>query len=82
MAAPQTSSKLPVAGVPAVLDALAAEFPGYEFATQQTWSGLSIVARHHGGAYLVVTDDLDELRRALAEPERDQGDTREGRPGC
>jgi hypothetical protein len=70
MAEPLTSSGLPVTDVPAALDALAAEFPGYEFTTQETWGGLSIVARHRGGAYLVVTDDLDELRRALLEHER------------
>jgi hypothetical protein len=57
------------------LSALAAEFPGYEFATQQTWDGISIVARRHGGCvrpglYIVVTDDLDEMRRALLEHER------------
>ena len=80
MAAPQTSTKLSVTGVPPALDALAAEFPDYEFATQQTWSGLSVVARHHEGAYLVVTDDLDELRRALREHE--QPSYREGRSGC
>ena len=57
------------------LTALAAEFPGYEFATQQTWGGVSIVARRYGGCvrpglYAVVTDDLDEMRRALREYER------------
>ena len=57
------------------LSALAAEFPGYEFGTQQTWGGISIVARRHGGCvprglYVVVTDDLDEMRRALLEHER------------
>ena len=64
------------------LNALSAEFPGYEFATQQTWSGLSIVARRHracvqSGLYVVVTDDLDEMRRALLEHERSsqQGDS-------
>jgi hypothetical protein len=64
-----------VAGVPADLSELAAEFPGYEFATQQTWDGISIVARRHGGCarpglYAVITDDLDEMRRALLEGER------------
>ena len=58
------------------LGALAAEFPGYEFATQQKWGGgVAIVARRHGGCarpglYVVVSDDLDEMRRALLEPER------------
>jgi hypothetical protein len=56
------------------LSELAAEFPGYEFATQRTWDGISIVAKRHGGCalsglYAVVTDDPDEMRRALAENE-------------
>jgi hypothetical protein len=64
-----------VTGVPAELSGLAAEFPGYEFATQQTWGGISIIARRHGGCvrpglYAVVTDDPDEMRRALLEHER------------
>lgn len=63
-----------VTGVPAELGGLAAEFPDYEFGTQRTWDGISIVAvRHHGatrpGLYVVVTDDLDEMRRALLEYE-------------
>jgi hypothetical protein len=63
-------------GAPAELSALAAEFPGYEFATQQKWGGgVAIVARRHGGCarpglYVVVSDDLDEMRRALLEHER------------
>ena len=70
-----------VTGAPAELSELAAEFPGYEFATQQTWDGISIIARRHGGGarpglYAVVTDDVDEMRRALLEYERPsyQGD--------
>jgi hypothetical protein len=64
-----------VTGAPAELSGLAAEFPGYEFATQQTWGGRSIIARRQGGClrpglYAVVTDDLDEMRRALLEYER------------
>ena len=64
-----------VAGVPAELSGLAAEFPGYEFAMQQTWGGLSIIAKRHGGCtrpglYAVVSGDPDELRRALLEHER------------
>ena len=64
-----------VTGVPAALSGLAAEFPGYEFATQQTWDGISIIARRRGGGarpglYVVVTDDADEMRRALVEQER------------
>ena len=64
-----------VTGAPAELSELAAEFPGYEFATQPTWDGISIIARRHGdcarpGLYAVVTDDLDEMRGALLEHER------------
>ena len=63
------------AGPPAELSELAAEFPGYEFATQQTWDGMSIIARRHGsgarpGLYAVVVNDVDEMRRALLEQER------------
>ena len=66
-----------VTGVPAELSGLAAEFPGYEFATQRTWGGISIVARRHGGCarpgvYAVVTDDPDEMRHTLLEHERNQ----------
>jgi hypothetical protein len=70
-------------GVPAELSGLAAEFPGYEFDTQQTWGGISIIARRHGGCtrpglYAVVTDNPDEMRRTLLEQERSshQGDSR------
>lgn len=64
-----------VTGAPAELSELAAEFPGYGFATQQTWDGISIIARRHGGGalpglYAVVTNDVDEMRRALLEQER------------
>jgi hypothetical protein len=55
-----------------MLSELAAEFPGYEFSTQQTWEGISLIAvRQDGsarpGLYLVITPDLDEMRRALLE---------------
>jgi hypothetical protein len=78
MAAPQTSSaeagEHRVAGVTAEVSDLSAEFPGYEFATQQTWDGIAIVARRHGGCaqpglYAVVTNDPAEMRRALLEYE-------------
>jgi hypothetical protein len=64
-----------VTGAPAELSELAAEFPGYEFGTQQTWDGISILARRHGGGarpglYAVVANDVDEMRRALLEQER------------
>ncbi len=63
-----------VTGAPAELSELAAEFPGYEFATQPTWDGISIIARRHGGGarpglYAVVASDVDEMR-ALLEQER------------
>ena len=80
MAVPQPISRFPAAretGGPAQLSGLAAEFPGYDFGTQQTWDGVAIVARRHeGGAqpglYAVVTSDLDEMRRALHEQEATQ----------
>jgi hypothetical protein len=61
-----------VTGAPAELSELAAEFPGYEFDTQQTWDGISVIARRHGGGarpglYAVVANDLDEMRRVLLE---------------
>jgi hypothetical protein len=64
-----------VTGVAAELSELAAEFPGYEFATQQTWGGISVIARRQegcarSGLYAIVTGDLDEMRRALLEHER------------
>jgi len=48
---------------------------GYEFGTQRTWGGISITAVRQDGAdrpglYVVVTDDLNEMRRALLEYER------------
>lgn len=60
---------------PSELSELAAEFPGYEFATQRTCSGISIIATRHGdcsrpGLYAVITDDPDEMRRTLLEHER------------
>lgn len=64
-----------VTDIPAGVSGLAAEFPGYEFATQRTRDGISIIARRHDGCvqpglYAVITDDLDEMRRALLEHER------------
>jgi hypothetical protein len=66
-----------VTGDPAVLSGLAAEFPGYEFGTQRTWGGISITAVRHDGAarpglYVIVTDDLNEMRRALLEHEHER----------
>jgi len=56
----------------AMLSELAAEFPGYEFSTQRTWEGVSLIAvRQKGsarsGLYVVITPDLDEMRRTLRE---------------
>ena len=56
------------------LNELAAEFPGYDFGTQRTWDGTSIIAvRQDGterpGLCVVITDDVDEMRRALLEGE-------------
>jgi len=56
----------------AMLSELATEFPGYEFSTQRTWEGVSLIAvRHEGsaqsGLYVVITPDLDEMRRTLLE---------------
>lgn len=72
-----------VTGVPAELSGLVAEFPGYDFAIQPTWDGISIIARRQEGCarpglYAVVTGDPDEMRRALLEHERTsrQGDSR------
>ena len=66
-----------VRGAAAQLSELAAEFPGYEFATQRTRDGISILATRRGGCaqpglYAVVTGDLDEMRRALLEHEAAQ----------
>ena len=52
------------------LSELAAEFPGYEFSTQRTWEGVSLIAvRQDGsdrpGVCVVITPDFDEMRRAL-----------------
>jgi putative acetyltransferase len=54
----------------AMLSELAAEFPGYEFSTQRTWEGVSLIAvRQKGsarsGLYVVITPDFDEMRRTL-----------------
>ena len=47
-----------------------AEFPGYCIGTQRTYGGFSLVAVCRDGAarpgiYVVITDDLAELRHAL-----------------
>jgi hypothetical protein len=55
----------------ALVPRLAAEFPAYEFGTQQTWNGLSLVALRHDrtareGVYAVITSDPGEMRQALS----------------
>jgi len=64
-----------VTGLSGQLSELEAEFPGYEFAAQPAWGGISISARRREGCarpgvYAVVTGDPDEMRRALIEDER------------
>jgi hypothetical protein len=59
----------------AMLSELAVEFPGYEFSTQRTWEGVSLIAVRQGGSdrpglYVVITPDLDEMRRTLLEGTR------------
>jgi len=61
--------------LPAELSELTAEFPDYDFSTQRTWGGISVIATRRGGCaqpglYAVVTGDLDEMRRVLLEHER------------
>jgi hypothetical protein len=45
------------------------DFPEFRFATQTTWSGVSIVAIRQDGAeglHTIVTPDADEMRTELA----------------
>jgi hypothetical protein len=60
------------------LSELAAEFPGYDFGTQPTWDGTSIIAvRQDGmerpGLCVVITADVDEMRDALLEGQSQHG---------
>lgn len=57
-------------GLGNLLPRLAVEFPAYEFATQQTYSGVSLVAvcrdgAAHAGTYAIVTSDPSEMRQVL-----------------
>jgi len=66
----------------AMLSELATEFPGYEFSTQRTWEGVSLIAvRQKGsarsGLYVVITPDCDEMRRTLLEDAGADGTGRE-----
>jgi hypothetical protein len=65
------------------LSELAAEFPGFDFGTQRTWDGVSIIAIRQAGSerpglYVVITADADEMRLALLEGERQHAGTRHG----
>jgi hypothetical protein len=65
------------------LSELAAEFPGYDFGTQRTWDGVSIIAIRQDrsgrpGLCVVITADVDEMRHALLEGERQQDGTLPG----
>jgi hypothetical protein len=67
----------------AMLSELAAEFPGYEFSTQRTWDGVSLIAvRQKGparsGLCVVITPDRDEMRRTLLEDAELEGPGPEG----
>ena len=49
---------------------LADEFPAFEFGTQRTWNGVSLVAVRRDGAdragtYAVITSDPGEMRHVL-----------------
>lgn len=53
-----------------LLRLLADEFPAYEFGTQRTWNGVSLVAvcrdgADRAGTYAVITRDPDEMRHVL-----------------
>ena len=51
-------------------DAACRWFPAYEFGTQRTWNGVSLVAvcrdgADRAGTYAVITSDPGEMRHAL-----------------
>ena len=57
-------------GLGNLLPRLAADFPAYEFGTQRTYSGVSLVAvcrdgADHAGTYVVITSDPGEMRHVL-----------------
>ena len=65
------SRELAPGGLGSLLPRLAAEFPAYDFATQRTYSGVSLVAvcrdgAAHGGTYAVITSDPGEMRDVLS----------------
>lgn len=53
---------------------LADEFPAFNFSTQRTCNGRSLVAEPRPGTrtalHVIITSDLEELRRALAADEK------------
>jgi hypothetical protein len=58
-------------GLGSLLPRLAAEFPAYDFGTQRTYNGISLVAvcrdgATHGGTYAIITSDPGELRDVLS----------------
>src|SRR5215475_6844839 len=64
----------------AMLSELAAEFPGYEFSTQRTWEGVSLIAiRQKGqarsGLYVVI---IPRLRRDAPDPAQQHGAQQHG----
>jgi hypothetical protein len=65
------SRELAPGGLGSLLPRLAAEFPAYDFGTQRTYSGVSLVAvcrdgAAHGGTYAVITSDPGEMREVLS----------------
>jgi hypothetical protein len=64
------SREVVLRGLGNLVPRLAAEFPAFEFGTQRTWNGVSLVAVRRGGAdhagtYAVITSDLGEMRDVL-----------------
>jgi hypothetical protein len=64
------SRELAPRGLGNLLPRLAAEFPAYEFGTQRTYNGVSLVAICRDGAtragtYAVITSDPGEMRHVL-----------------
>jgi hypothetical protein len=64
------SREVVLRGLGSLVLRLAAEFPAFEFGTQRTWNGVSLVAvRRDGvdraGTYAVITNDPGEIRHVL-----------------
>lgn len=64
------SRRVVLRGFGNLLRLLADEFPAYEFGTQRTWNGVSLVAvcrdgADRAGTYAVITRNPDEMRHAL-----------------